>query len=70
MTDSAAQPRALITGIGGQDGWYLAQLLLDRGYAVGPDDNRFLVVQELAAEDGVPGIIVVENWFAEFKNEP
>jgi len=34
VTDSAAQPRALITGIGGQDGWYLAQLLLDRGYAV------------------------------------
>jgi GDPmannose 4,6-dehydratase len=26
--------RALITGIGGQDGSYLAELLLERGYAV------------------------------------
>ncbi|MGZ8691843.1 MAG: GDP-mannose 4,6-dehydratase, partial [Gaiellaceae bacterium] len=25
--------RALITGIGGQDGSYLAELLLERGYA-------------------------------------
>ncbi|HEV7459445.1 MAG TPA: GDP-mannose 4,6-dehydratase, partial [Solirubrobacteraceae bacterium] len=27
-------PRALITGIDGQDGSYLAELLLDRGYDV------------------------------------
>jgi GDPmannose 4,6-dehydratase len=27
-------PRALITGIDGQDGSYLAELLLDRGYEV------------------------------------
>jgi GDPmannose 4,6-dehydratase len=29
-----ATTTALITGIGGQDGSYLAELLLDRGYAV------------------------------------
>jgi GDPmannose 4,6-dehydratase len=29
-----ARPRALVTGIGGQDGSYLAELLLDRGYEV------------------------------------
>ncbi len=29
-----AQPRAFITGITGQDGSYLAELLLDKGYAV------------------------------------
>ena len=28
------RPRALITGITGQDGSYLAELLLDRGYEV------------------------------------
>src|SRR3546814_6303068 len=28
------QPTALITGVTGQDGAYLAQLLLDKGYAV------------------------------------
>lgn len=33
MTDSTA-PRALITGITGQDGSYLAELLLDKGYEV------------------------------------
>src|SRR5512136_1345939 len=27
-------PRALITGIAGQDGWYLAKLLLAKGYEV------------------------------------
>jgi Tol biopolymer transport system component len=43
---------------------------LDRGYAVGPDDDRFLVVQELKAEGGVSGITVVENWFAEFESVP
>ena len=27
-------PRALVTGIAGQDGWYLAKLLLGKGYEV------------------------------------
>ena len=27
-------PRALVTGIAGQDGWYLAKLLLSKGYDV------------------------------------
>ncbi|MDX9972441.1 MAG: GDP-mannose 4,6-dehydratase [FCB group bacterium] len=31
---SSSQPRALITGITGQDGSYLAELLLDKGYGV------------------------------------
>ena len=34
MTDSAPAKRALITGVTGQDGSYLAELLLDRGYEV------------------------------------
>ena len=33
MTDNVAPRRALITGITGQDGSYLAELLLDKGYA-------------------------------------
>jgi len=41
---AALSPRALVTGVGGQDGSYLAELLLDRGYdvvgvvRVGPGD--------------------------------
>ena len=27
-------PRALVTGVAGQDGWYLAKLLLGKGYEV------------------------------------
>ena len=34
MTDSGEQPRALITGLTGQDGSYLADLLLEKGYDV------------------------------------
>ena len=34
MTGSPSAPRALITGITGQDGSYLAELLLDKGYEV------------------------------------
>ncbi len=34
MTNSDASKRALITGIGGQDGSYLAELLLGKGYHV------------------------------------
>lgn len=34
MTDSGARPRALITGLTGQDGSYLAELLLGKGYEV------------------------------------
>jgi GDPmannose 4,6-dehydratase len=34
MTGTPSQPRALITGITGQDGSYLAELLLDKGYEV------------------------------------
>ena len=39
----AAKKRALITGITGQDGSYLAELLLDNGYEV------FGVVRRLSA---------------------
>ena len=28
------KPRALITGVTGQDGWYLRELLEDKGYEV------------------------------------
>jgi len=34
MTSPFSKPRALICGVSGQDGAYLAQLLLDRGYDV------------------------------------
>lgn len=34
MTDSGERPRALITGLTGQDGSYLADLLLEKGYEV------------------------------------
>jgi GDPmannose 4,6-dehydratase len=45
-------PRALITGIGGQDGSYLAELLLDQGYEVTgivrrPTSERFDNVEHL-----------------------
>jgi GDPmannose 4,6-dehydratase len=43
MTASSG-PSALITGVGGQDGIYLARFLLDRGYrvvgTVRPDSSR------------------------------
>ena len=35
--------KALITGIGGQDGSYLAEILLDRGYEV--QDTNILIVK-------------------------
>jgi len=34
MTDTTGQPKALITGVTGQDGSYLAELLLEKGYEV------------------------------------
>ncbi len=34
MTETAVKKRALITGITGQDGSYLAELLLSKGYEV------------------------------------
>ena len=34
MTQAAERPKALITGVTGQDGSYLAELLLDKGYEV------------------------------------
>jgi GDPmannose 4,6-dehydratase len=34
MIDSSSKPRALICGVSGQDGSYLAQFLLNRGYEV------------------------------------
>ena len=34
MTDPNSRKVALITGVTGQDGAYLAQLLLDEGYEV------------------------------------
>jgi len=44
--------RALITGIGGQDGSYLAELLLERGYAVAgvvrPDAPRYENLEPIA----------------------
>ncbi|MCU1586442.1 MAG: GDP-mannose 4,6 dehydratase [Microbacteriaceae bacterium] len=44
--------RALITGITGQDGLYLAELLLDKGYEVfglirGQDNPKYAIVREL-----------------------
>jgi GDPmannose 4,6-dehydratase len=52
---------ALITGITGQDGTYLAQLLRNRGYVVyglvrGQNNPRISMVEEL-----VPGIEFVEG---------
>lgn len=48
-------PRALITGITGQDGPYLAQLLLSKGYEVfglirGQNNPRWKLVEELVPE--------------------
>ena len=37
-----------------------------RGYDGGLDDKRFLVIEDAAATSPPPGIVVVENWFAEF----
>jgi len=54
-----APPRALITGVTGQDGWYLSQLLLADGYQV------FGLVHR---DDGVPahdGVIVVSGNLAD-----
>jgi GDPmannose 4,6-dehydratase len=34
MTDNSSAPKALITGVTGQDGSYLAELLLEKGYEV------------------------------------
>src|SRR5690349_7406561 len=48
-------PRALITGIGGQDGSYLAELLLEQGYEVAgivrrPTSERFENVERLRGQ--------------------
>jgi GDPmannose 4,6-dehydratase len=54
-----APPRALITGVTGQDGWYLSRLLLADGYQV------FGLVHR---DDGVPapdGVIVVNGNLAD-----
>ena len=39
---------ALITGVTGQDGAYLAQLLLDKGYVVHGDEAPLFVFQHRA----------------------
>jgi hypothetical protein len=46
------------------------RLQLSRGYSVSKDGQRFVAVQRV--DDGVAGdgILVVENWFAEFKERP
>ena len=54
-----APPRALITGVTGQDGWYLSGLLLSDGYQV------FGLAHH---DDGAPvrdGVIVVRGDLAE-----
>jgi GDPmannose 4,6-dehydratase len=42
-------PRALVTGIGGQDGFYLARLLLERGYEVAGVSRAPAIDPSLAA---------------------
>lgn len=54
-------PRALITGVTGQDGLYLAQLLLDKGYEVyglirGQNNPKLPLVQEM-----LPDVKLVEG---------
>jgi GDPmannose 4,6-dehydratase len=41
MTDTEERKVALVTGITGQDGSYLAELLLEKGYTV--SGRKFLV---------------------------
>jgi Tol biopolymer transport system component/aminoglycoside phosphotransferase (APT) family kinase protein len=36
------------------------------GYDVAPDDERFVVIQNLSGEMGRGGVTVVENWLAQF----
>lgn len=52
LTRTAANKRALITGIAGQDGSYLAELLLSRGYhVVGVDLNETTVLASVFKEE-------------------
>ena len=58
MTEASSKS-ALVTGITGQDGTYLAELLLSKGYAVfglarNPSDDKTLAVQR-----GIPGLNIV-----------
>lgn len=48
-----APPRALITGVNGQDGWYLSRLLLADGYQV------FGLVHERDGAPAADGVIVI-----------
>jgi GDPmannose 4,6-dehydratase len=54
-------PRALITGITGQDGLYLAELLLDKGYAVYGMIRGQNNPKRKLAELTVPGVQLVEG---------
>jgi len=48
--------RALITGVGGQDGWYLSELLCDKGYEVFGLDTYKVKQTELPLNvEGIPG---------------
>ena len=41
-----------------------------RGFDVAADGERFIVLKYEGPEEANPGIVVVENWFAEFKDRP
>ena len=61
-------PRALITGITGQDGLYLAELLLSKGYDVyglirGQNNPRWQLVEET-----VPGVTLVTGDLMDFSS--
>ena len=47
-------PRALITGITGQDGSYLTELLLDKGYEVHGMVRRTMLAGTLASRPVLP----------------
>ena len=71
-------PRALVTGIGGQDGSMLAELLVERGYEVigtvrDPErDHGAAVVSPLriAPNDGVGDDTELSDWYAEVRERP
>jgi len=41
-----------------------------RGFDVAADGERFIVLKYEGPKEANPGIVVVENWFAEFKDRP
>ena len=45
-------------------------LLAWRGFDVAPDGERFILARSEDPDQASSGIIVVENWFAEFKSRP